>query len=231
MLVEIYCKFNYEESFSDTDKIIPHLTFKQLNNLEKNLLKEFINQILIDGILWGRNKNSAKNSDLRSVSKIYNYQTFFSYNLRHYHLVNEDNRSETCGHIQDNNELSMNTCNTLVNYEIKNDRIIIYSISEHGKWDGLLDIIDPTHLSYSNCSICGVFSYNHGENCSCEITHQKYHILIKKKSNVIKIQQKEETLTYYNRKLNCMLKITQTKLINLTQNILIENITDLNKFL
>lgn len=234
MIVQLYYKFYHSEQFESecNDCSINHLTIKQLNNPEKKLLKEFINQILIDEIVWGRNKDSAKNNDLVTIQKIFNFQSFETNNLRHYHLVPEDKRDDTCDYIQSNNDKSLNTCDIIVHYKLVNDFVIIYSVSKHGQWNDLLKLTNNNNLIYFTCPICSKVSLTEGENCSCNSNHTHINIMLNYNDTpVINIQQQTETITVQNKKEGITTEISETEIVNLSQNISIKNISDLNNII
>lgn len=129
---------------------------KHINDLiidENSIFYNFCEKILLNDLLPGKNKYSAKVQNLYSSSiEKHKYITFLNENFKHYHLgklgatspkfkYNSTPPNLNLKSITDVNETigEYQACGAVLNYKIENNTLIIYNISLHGSW---IDVVE-----------------------------------------------------------------------------------------
>lgn len=252
MIVELHSAFYHLPFFTQLPQHgMIHKTFNQIKGTNEHIfLKEFINQVLLDEPVWGRNKYSYDKTKINTVQKIFNFDFFFSNNFQHYHLVdfntlNSPNYSSwsivSC-HNSNNNCCPPN--GFLVHYQLlfNENKIIIHSISHHGPnnpWNALFDLIDPNSYGYDTCLSCHKKYPSTFSSCAygC-VAHKKDILMIAK--DIIYLQDSINILSNItDDEIKASLINTQLVFLNnfhrynlfKGENIIISDLSDLQKFL
>lgn len=250
MIVELNSSFYNLPFFNQLQQHdMIHKTYKQIKGTqEEQFFKEFVNQVLIDEPVWGRNKYSYDASKINNEPKIFNFDFFSTYQFHHYHLTdfnclndpNYENWTPVSIHNPNNNCCPQN--GFLVHYQLLLDekKIVIHSISKHGPnnpWKALFDLISPNSYGYDLCLSCNKKYPSTYTSCAygC-INHKKNCCMFLKETIAIQDSLFIMEETELN---NIRLDLTNTQYIFnsntynnfLGTNIVINNITDLYYYL
>ncbi len=240
MKIKLKYAFVNEKSHNENVKHFNDLSFE-----EKKLFINFLKDILNCIPLYGKNKSSAQLPQIKNHSELKNYAILLNNNFYHYHLGKDfslnpilsyrfyDPKLLISQEIKFLNDIEKSgqfkTCDNLVNYQMIDDDIIIYNITQHNSWTELVNnlCIQGIPFDYTTCQDCGMVINNNNINCFC--FNSIHNTTIGLNETISMVDSACATIIRYNETINELVINCLSNYNNFKKDVLIKSIEDLNK--